>query len=287
MSVNCNRKFLYRPAVVFGAIGLLFAITNAAFAQTTREMNDLNWMEFRELVPKAIHTVLLPTGVLEPHGVINNGADNTSATAIARAMAPRLNALIAPALNYGVTGILNDYPGAFTVDENTYRALVSDILAGLARQGFTNIIVINGHGGPQASILADLANSAGHANRVRILVTNWWTYCADITQKMFNEAGDHAGWSETAMIQAINPALVHKDRYADNMTTPLPTNGGWAAYPFPSSIILYKAGQGYPKFDQALAQSYFNAVVDKMTNLARDTISKWDAAGIFENRGVR
>jgi creatinine amidohydrolase len=256
---------------------------SAACAQTTREMNDINWMEFHELVPKQIQTVLLPTGVLEPHGVMNNGADNTTAVALARAMAPRLNAMVAPVLSYGITGILNDYPGAFTLEEDTYRKLVMEILAGLARQGFRNIIVVNAHGGPQSAILNELADKAGRAYRVRILVTHWWTYCADITQRMFNEAGDHAGNSETAMVQAIDPKLVHPERYSESMASALPSGGSWAAYPFPSSILLYRAGQGYPKFDQIQAGAFFKAVVDKMTALAKDTITKWDAAHIFED----
>jgi creatinine amidohydrolase len=262
----------------------LLAFAACAFGQSTREMNDINWMEFRELVPEKIQTVLLPTGVLEPHGVLNNGADNTSSVAIARAMAPRVNALVAPGLSYGVVGILNDYPGSFTVSESAYRAFVSDILAGLARQGFKNIIIVNGHGGPQSSILADLAQQACLANGVRILMTNWWTYCADITREMFNEAGDHAGWSETAMIQSQDPKLVHPERYSETMVSPLPQGGSWSAYPFPSSILLYRAGEGYPQFDQTKADAYFEAVVNKMTALAQDTIAKWDLAGIFEER---
>ena len=131
---------------------IVFALVSPVLAQSTREMNEINWMEFREQVPKKIQTVLLPTGTLEPHGVLNNGADNTSATAIARAVAAKVNGLVAPVVSYGVVGMLNDYPGAFTLTESTYRELISEILAGLARQGFKNIIIINGHGGPQAAI---------------------------------------------------------------------------------------------------------------------------------------
>jgi creatinine amidohydrolase len=100
---------------------------------------------------------------------------------------------------------------------------------------------------------------------------------------MFNEADDHAGNSETAMVQAIDPKLVHPERYSESMASALPSGGSWAAYPFPSSILLYRAGQGYPKFDQTQADAFFKAVVDKMTALAKDTITKWDAANIFED----
>ena len=260
---------------------LLLLLTAPLAAQTTREMNDLNWMEFRELVPGKIQTLLLPTGTMEPHGVVNNGADNTAPVALARAMAPKLNALVAPVVNYGVTGSLDAYAGAFSISEAAYRAFMSDLLDGLARQGFKNIIIINGHGGPQTAILNDLAEKTGRAHRVRMLVTNWWAICSDVTLKTFGEDGGHAGWNENAFVQAIDPKLVQKERYSDAMATARPPAGTWSAYPFPSSIILYKPGQGYVKFDQAKADAYFKAVVEEMTGLVRETIEKWDRAGIF------
>lgn len=263
---------------------LLFVLgCSLAWGQSprTREMNDLNWMEFRELVPARIDTVLLPTGTIEAHGVINNGADNTAPIALSRAMAPKLNALIAPPLMYGVTGSLDGYAGTFQVSEAAYRAFVADIFAGLARNGFRNIIVINGHGGPQTAILNEVAEKAGREYRVRTLVTNWWAICSDVTLKVFGEDGGHAGWNETAFIQAIDPKLVLKDRFDPKLETPRPGTGTWSAFPFPSPIILYQAGQGSVRFDQGKADAYFAAVVDRMTSLVKETIEKWDRANLF------
>jgi creatinine amidohydrolase len=261
-------------------IALLAAVP--LVAQTSRELSDLNWMEIRELVPAKVETVLLPTGTLEAHGVENNGADIIAPLAIARAITPRVNALVAPVVPYGVTGSLDAYAGGFTISESAYRAYMADVLAGFARNGFKNIIIINGHGGPQTAILNDLAASTGRTYRVRTLVTNWWAYCSDVTLRVFGEDGGHAGWNETAFVQAIDPKLVHPERYKDSLATPRPPEGTWSAYPFPSPIILYQPGQGYPKFDQAKADAYFKGVVDKMAALVRETISKWDQAGIFK-----
>jgi creatinine amidohydrolase len=259
----------------------LFMFCAAAPAQSSREMADLNWMEFREVVPAKVRTVLLPTGTVEAHGVANNGADVTAPVALARAMAPKINALVAPAVPYGVTGSLDPYAGGITIGEEAYRAYVGDVLAGLARNGFRNIIVINGHGGGQTAILNELAEKIGRAHRVRTLVVNWWAYCSDVTLKVFGEDGGHAGWNENAFIQAIDPKLVHQERYSDALATPRPPQGAWSAYPFPSPIILYQPGQGYVRFDQGKADAYFKAVVDKVTELVRETVAKWDQAGIF------
>jgi creatinine amidohydrolase len=262
-------------------IGILLGLTATVAAQSTRELAELNWMEFRELVPAKIQTVLLPTGTLEAHGVINNGADMLAPLALARAVAPRVNALVAPVVPYGVTGSLDAYAGGFSISEAAYRAYVGDVLAGLARNGFRNIIVLNGHGGPQTAILNGLAEQVGRERRVRTLVVNWWSYCSDVTLRIFGEDGGHAGWNETAMIQAIDPKLVHPERYSERLALPRPAEATWSAYPFPAPIILYKPGEGYPRFDQAKAKAYFDAVVEKLTALVRDVIERWDQAGVL------
>ncbi|MBI4875305.1 MAG: creatininase family protein [Acidobacteria bacterium] len=263
-------------------LAVLWLCCAAARAQSSREMADLNWMEFREVVPTKVRTVLLPTGTVEAHGVANNGADVTAPVALARAMAPRVEALVAPAVPYGVTGSLDAYAGGITISEEAYRAYLGDVLAGLAKNGFRNIVVVNGHGGPQTAILNEVAEKVGRAHRVRTLVVNWWAYCSDVTLKVFGEDGGHAGWNENAFIQAIDPKLIQRERYRDSLATPRPAPGAWSAYPFPSPIILYQPGQGYVRCDQAKADAYFKAVADKMSELVRETVAKWDQAGIFD-----
>ena len=247
---------------------------------TTRELDRINWMEFREVVPARIRTVLLPTGTLEPHGVINNGADNTAPTAISQKIARRVNAMIAPTLPYGMTGTLEAYPGAFQISESAYRPFVKQVIEGLAKNGFRNIIIINGHGGPQTAVLNAVAAEVSAERRVRTLVINWWSFASDVTKQVFGEDGGHAGLNETAFIQAIDPTLVHPERYRNELATPYPPPGTWSAAPFPSSIGLYQPGQGYPKFDQKKADEYFNKVTEKVSMLIDELIRKWDLAGL-------
>src|SRR3954466_14518120 len=112
---------------------------------STREMERINWMEFAEWVPSRIQTVLLPLGTLEAHGAIANGTDIIAPVAIGRAIAARVNAMVAPGVAYGFTGVLDAYPGSFTVPEDVYRSYVRAVLVGLARAKFRNIVMLNGH----------------------------------------------------------------------------------------------------------------------------------------------
>src|SRR6266576_6608630 len=249
-------------------------------APGTRDMERINWIEFREWVPAKIQTVLLPLGTLEPHGVAPNGTDILAPVAIAREIAPRVNAMVAPVIPYGFTGTLDAYPGSFTIPEDAYRAYVGAVIAGLAKNKFKNIILLNGHGGGQTAVLSALAQEVGRETGTRILVVNWWSYCSDVTLEVFGEDGGHAGENETAYVMAIDPALVGKEAYKPDMATALPAPNTWSAYPFPSTIMLYKEGQGYPKFDQAKSETYFTKVNDKIARLIEEIVKKWDMAGL-------
>lgn len=265
-------------------VGMLAGASTVAAAPpaapTTRDLARINWMEFREVVPARVETVLLPTGTLEPHGVTANGADILAPVAMAEAIAARVNAMVAPVVPYGFTGAMDAYPGAFTIPPDAYRAYVKAVLEGLAQNRFRNIVVLNGHGGGQTAILQALADEVGRARRVRILVVNWWSVCTDVTLEVFGEDGGHAAENETAYMMGIDPSLAHPERYSKDMVTPNPAPGTWSAYPAPSSITLYKEGQGYPTFDRAKAKLYFEKVNDKVAALIEDTIRKWDLAGV-------
>jgi creatinine amidohydrolase len=249
---------------------------------TTREMALLCWQELGEIVPARIATVLVPFGSLEPHGVIPNGTDSLAPEAMARDIAVRVDALIAPTLNYGVTEAMKAYPGAVSIPAAAYAPFAEAVLDDLAANGFKNIIVLNGHGGNTAELNA-AATRVANARRVRVLVVNWWTLADDITKAVFKENGGHAGNNETAYMQAIVPGHIHPDRYKPEMATPNPApSGAYYAVPVQSTILLYEKGQGYPTFDAAQAKEYFRKVNDRVAELILDTIKKWDLAGIFK-----
>jgi creatinine amidohydrolase len=276
-------RFWLRAVALF-FLGLIPAMTPAQ-QPSSRSMDDLNWMEFKQLVPSKIDTVLLTVGTLEAHGFINSGADNTAPIAIAHAIAGDVNALIAPNISYGVTGILAPYPGSIQIPPDVFRAYVRAVLLGLVKNGFRNIIILNGHG-PQVGILQDLAQEIALENRVNTLVVNWWILSSDVTREVFGEDGGHATNNETAMVQAVDPKLVHWDLFSGkDMATALPSPAdGWSATPFPSTIILYTEGQGLPKDrSQAKAQEFYNKVVAKVRALVQDTLHKWQMAG-FEQQ---
>jgi creatinine amidohydrolase len=282
---------LASAAITLGSLVMSFAAVASPAGQpakspavkipTTREMNLLCWQEFGELVPAKIDTVLVPMGSLEPHGVIPNGTDSLAPEAMARDIAERTNALIAPTLNYGMTAAMKAFPGAVSIPEEAYGPFAESILQNLADQRFKNIIVLNGHGGNTAA-LNQVATRVANRARVRVLVLNWWVIADDITKAVFKENGGHAGNNETAYVQAIVPAHVHPERYTKDMASPNAPAGAYQAVPVTSTIGLYEKDQGYPTFRADQAKEYFRRVNDRVAELVIDTIKKWDAAGVYK-----
>ena len=263
-------------------VALALAVANPSVAQDsdgqTRLLEDLNWITVGALVPDSIQTVLLAAGTLEPHGVVNNGADNTVPYELAIRLASRVNALIAPTIPYCVTTTLGEYPGTFGIEPETFEAYVYEVLTGLAKIGFRNIVILNGHG-PNGAPLRNAANRVWHESDSRLLVTDWWALTADLVEQVYGSQGGHAGNNETGAVLAVRPDLVHAELYTGTeMTTP--RGAGWTAYPFPSSVLLYRQGEGYPDFDRGKAMRYFEGVVDRLESLITDVVSKWDRAGL-------
>ena len=222
---------------VNGVLLCLWASVGVAAAQpapTTRELDRINWMEFREWVPARTATVLVPLGTLEPHGVTANGADILAPVAIARAIAPRLNAMIAPVVPYGVTGSMDAYPGHIHRSRGEYRAVRE---SGAARSGEEQVPHHRARQRPRRSPDGDSERRRAEIGRevaVRTLVVNWWSYCSDVTLEVFGEDGGHAGDNEKAFMMAIDPALVHKERYTGpDMTTANPAPGRVERVPEP------------------------------------------------------
>jgi len=237
------------------------------------KLENLNWMEFKELVPKKIKTVILPVGTIEAHGVISLGTDVQIPQKIAEMIAEDLKAIIAPPVYYGVTRSLYFYPGSLSVTSQTFENYLYEILDSMAEKGFSRIVVINGHGG-HLNELKNAALKVYKTRKAKIAVIHWWLLCDDITKQVYGVTGGHAGVDETAGILAIDKSLVKKERYKKEMAYKY--DEAMNVMPTPSSIILYKEKEGYPDFDEKKAKVYMTKVAEKIRKMILEIFKKWD-----------
>ncbi len=238
----------------------------------TWKIEELTWIEFRQLVPDMIDAVLLPVGTLEAHGCTALGTDNIIPAAIAERIAPGLNALIAPVIPYGITRSLLAYPGSTSVTPDTFERYVWEVCTSLADTGFRRIAILNGHGG-NTEQLKNICFKLYRDKKVLSLVVDWWVHCAEETREVYGHEGGHAGTDETAMMQALRPELVRIELYKPDLAAQ--ATPGLITSPFPGSIILYEKDEGYPDFDAKKAKKLLDLVCAKLELSLSEVFRRW------------
>jgi creatinine amidohydrolase len=151
---------------------------------------------------------LWPVGAVEPHGPhAPLGTDTLISVGICERAAQRLDdAVVLPPLPFGVTRYGAAFPGAVGISEATLRAVVLDVAAALAAQGFRRLAIVNNHFEPeQVATLRAAAQEAGalYLDLVR-------RASAERLTDEFRRGSCHAGRYETSLMLADAPELVDR-----------------------------------------------------------------------------
>jgi creatinine amidohydrolase len=193
-------------------------------------------------------TVIVPVGSTEQHGP--HGPLLTDAlvpTEVARRAAPRVDALVAPPVNYGLSYPHVGFTGLVHIRIPTFMALIEDLAASLASIGFRRIAFLNGHYDNTYAIAYACANAAPRLPEgTRAFPINYWDgLTADEAAEYFGPtAGLHANRAETSAVMAINPDWVDLDHANAEMppfpevTSPAPVH---TAFFFSSPGSVYRA----------------------------------------------
>jgi len=242
-----------------------------------RRIDRINWMEFAEIVPRQINTVLLPVGTLEAHGVTSLGTDNEIPTRLSEAIAARLNALVAPTIPYGVTAHLGALAGGTHIPAGAFTEYASAVIVALAHQGLQNVIVMNGHGG-NTEALREATRRVHEETGVYTAVFNWWIEMRPFVEEALGAPGGHAGTDETAAMLAIAPAQVFPERWDPSLG--FEHRESLAAFPVPGSLLFYGGKRSDPRFDSKLATRFWDRVVDHVGEVLEDLVARWNREGM-------
>lgn len=149
---------------------------------------------------------LWPVGAIEPHGPhAPLGTDTLISVGMCERAAARLeNAVVLPALPFGVTRYAAAFPGAIGISEGTLRAMVLDVAEAVAENGFRRLVIVNNHFEPdQVATLRDVAHEAGALYLDLVRRRN-----AERLTDEFRRGSCHAGRYETSLVLADAPSLV-------------------------------------------------------------------------------
>jgi creatinine amidohydrolase/Fe(II)-dependent formamide hydrolase-like protein len=164
------------------------------------DLETLTAAELTRLVASGVTTVVVPFGSLEHQGGhLPIGADSVLADAVAREVARRVGAALAPAVRVGCAEQHAGAAGTLTLRADTLTHVAVDLAESLAHQGFTLIVLVSTHGGNRAALeeaVARLGAAPGSA-----------VVCAprgDVGPR----PGAHSGQWLTSVMLALRPALV-------------------------------------------------------------------------------
>src|SRR5262245_55609451 len=123
-------------------------------------IEDLTWMEIRDAMKNGVDTAIVATGGIEQNGpYIVTGKHNYVLRGTTEAIAKKLGkTLVAPIVPFVPEGDISPptihmkYPGTISVTEDTFQALLIDIISSLKTHGFKRIILLGDSGGNQAGM---------------------------------------------------------------------------------------------------------------------------------------
>ena len=193
-------------------------------------IEDLTWTELRDQLAAGKTIAIVPIGGTEqngPHMAI--GKHNLRVKLLAGKIAAALGtALVAPVLSYVPEGALDPpaghmrFPGTITVPEETFEKTIEYAARSLQVHGFRDIIFLGDHGSTQTGeeAVARRLNRewAAKPARAHAIVEYYrvsesgFGHLLESRGYPAAEIGIHAGLADTALMMALDPALVRTDK---------------------------------------------------------------------------
>jgi creatinine amidohydrolase len=183
-------------------------------------LDEMTWPEIKAAIAGGRTRVVFACGATEQHGPhLPLKVDALIGTALAEAVADRLDAFAAPTLHVGCSRHHMDFPGTLTLTEPTFKAVVREHCDSLRAHGFTEILVIPSHGGnfrPLAELVPELPGVQTYTDLEGMIGA--WEEIIVAAGGPAGHVGGHADIAEASMILALRPELVRAAEAAAGYT---------------------------------------------------------------------
>lgn len=170
--------------------------------------------------------VVVPIGSTEqhgPHAPLSTDTITAEAVAEAGVEAYAGDVIVAPTVPVSASVEHRHFAGTLWLRPETLRAYVRDVVGSLASHGWTNIVLVNGHGGNSAP-LREAAAALSRERDVFVAVFTWFEAVENDIPPM-----GHAGPRETGMLRRHAPELVREERVEDARADASDHWGDWTS----------------------------------------------------------
>ncbi|MBD3190537.1 MAG: creatininase family protein [Candidatus Heimdallarchaeota archaeon] len=196
----------------------------------TIRIEEMNWQDIKAALDDGFETIVVAVGSIEQHGPhLPTQTDALIGDMIANRVAVRLkNTLQAPTIRVGCSDHHLAFPGTISLKEATLKNILGDYVKSLVNHGFKRIIFLPSHGGnfspvkeaidklqvkyPETAIIG-YTDLQGFINALHQFSSQF-----DISKE---EAGVHAGESETSLVLALAEELVEEERFTQGYLGPM------------------------------------------------------------------
>lgn len=212
----------------------------------TNAWHDLTWEDIGALVASGMDGALLPVGATEQHGPhLGCGVDTEIAARVCRDAAARTGIHLLPALPYGCSlGHSHRWPGTVALQPTTLIHVVKDIGDWLYASGIRRLFLVNGHVTNAAPLRCALEMLRAAHDDILVALVNTPQISQRVKDAHFADADDwHANCAETALMQAIAPALVREEKIA---AADDPDRTGGCVFAHPVNRTSSNGVTGYP-----------------------------------------
>lgn len=199
-------------------IFLLLIVQNAYAQRLPARWDELTASDWSKALDSSAKTCILPIGILEKHGPhAPLGSDLIHVREWAARATQKEYAVVFPDYFYGQIYEAKHQPGTFSLPSPLLLELLDATCAEIARNGFTKIVIINGHGG-NPNMLRYFVQTQLEKRRPYAVYffepTPDSAFTAQVKKIRKSDAGmdQHAGERETSTLLYLRPDLVKMDR---------------------------------------------------------------------------
>lgn len=156
--------------------------------------------------------VLIPCGSFEWHLSLPLSTDTIIAEKISERIAERVGYAYIPPIPYGFSIQHTYFKGTLSLSAEIYLALLKEVLSELVRNGFRNLVIVNGHGGNRGLLEAAAISVRSNKPDVKVIIFDIWEIVDELLKDKFGKTLviGHASSVEASILLYLAPDIPSK-----------------------------------------------------------------------------
>lgn len=188
-------------------------MANSKNKQASIDVETSTWKEVQQALETDLICIVPIGASCKEHGLhLPLNTDLIQAQWLSQQLAQRFPLIVWPVVSFAYYPAFVDYPGSWSISENTFINAMLDIIASIARHGNNRIVLLN-TGISTIQALTAVCNQTAFNSRTSLLNVYSGTQVKKVKAAIQEQQqGGHADEFETSVMLAIDETLVKMER---------------------------------------------------------------------------